>query len=139
MGDTFAAIHNVSELAMLAALASVRFAMAFLLLPVLSQDTVPQLVRGAVFLAFGVVTLAMQPAVNVLGWSVSHWIGLFAKEAFLGLALGMLLAAVLWAFAAAGEIVEGSPTEIKRQRDVWTFARKMGSADPNWQLVATGE
>ncbi len=108
MGDTFAAIHNVSELAMLAALASVRFAMAFLLLPVLSQDTVPQLVRGAVFLAFGVVTLAMQPAVNVLGWSVSHWISLFAKEAFIGLALGMLLAAVLWAFAAAGEIVDGA-------------------------------
>ena len=39
----------------------------------------------------------------------------------------------------AGEIVEGSATEVKRQRDVWTFARKMGSADPNWQLVATGE
>ena len=78
MGDTFAAINNVSELATLSALASVRFAMAFLLLPILAQDTVPQLVRGAVFLAFGVVTLAMQPAVNVLGWSVSHWIGLFA-------------------------------------------------------------
>ena len=108
MGDTFAAINNVSELATLSALASVRFAMAFLLLPILAQDTVPQLVRGAVFLAFGVVTLAMQPAVNVLGWSVSHWIGLFAKEAFLGLALGMLLAAVLWAFAAAGEIVDGA-------------------------------
>ncbi len=39
----------------------------------------------------------------------------------------------------AGEIVEGNPNEIKRQRDVWTFARKMGSDDPNWQLVATGE
>ena len=39
----------------------------------------------------------------------------------------------------AGEVIEGSPTEIKRQRDVWTFARKMGSSDPNWQLVATGE
>ena len=39
----------------------------------------------------------------------------------------------------AGVIDEGSATEIKRQRDVWTFARKMGSADPNWQLVATGE
>lgn len=38
-----------------------------------------------------------------------------------------------------GEIVEGNPTEIKRQRDVWTFARQMGSNDPNWQLVATGE
>jgi predicted lipid-binding transport protein (Tim44 family) len=40
---------------------------------------------------------------------------------------------------AAGEIVEGNPNEIKRPRDVWTFARKMGSDDPNWQLVATGE
>ncbi len=38
-----------------------------------------------------------------------------------------------------GEIVEGSPTEVKRQRDVWTFARRMGGDDPNWQLVATGE
>lgn len=38
-----------------------------------------------------------------------------------------------------GEIVEGDPTEIKRQKDVWTFARVMGSDDPNWRLVATGE
>lgn len=38
-----------------------------------------------------------------------------------------------------GQIVEGNPNEIKRQRDVWTFARVMGADDPNWQLVATGE
>jgi len=38
-----------------------------------------------------------------------------------------------------GDVVEGNPNEIKRQRDVWTFARIMGSDDPNWQLVATGE
>jgi predicted lipid-binding transport protein (Tim44 family) len=40
---------------------------------------------------------------------------------------------------AAGVVVEGSATEIRRQRDVWTFARKIGSNDPNWQLVATSE
>jgi predicted lipid-binding transport protein (Tim44 family) len=40
---------------------------------------------------------------------------------------------------ADGEVVEGNPNEIKRQKDVWTFARIMGSDDPNWQLVATGE
>ena len=39
----------------------------------------------------------------------------------------------------AGEVVEGSPTAAKRQRDLWTFARRMGVDDPNWQLVATGE
>ena len=38
-----------------------------------------------------------------------------------------------------GDIIEGSDTEIKRQKDVWTFARKMDSGDPNWRLVATGE
>lgn len=40
---------------------------------------------------------------------------------------------------ADDEIVEGNPNEIKRQKDVWTFSRAMGSNDPNWVLVATGE
>ncbi|WP_109465474.1 Tim44/TimA family putative adaptor protein [Albibacillus kandeliae] len=39
---------------------------------------------------------------------------------------------------ASGEIVEGSPTTAKRQKDSWTFARTMGEDDPNWRLVATG-
>ncbi|SEQ86771.1 Tim44/TimA family putative adaptor protein [Thalassovita taeanensis] len=39
----------------------------------------------------------------------------------------------------AGDVVEGKPNEIKRQKDVWTFARTLGTDDPNWQLVATGE
>lgn len=39
----------------------------------------------------------------------------------------------------SGEIVEGDAKSVKRQRDVWTFARKMGADDPNWQLVATGD
>ncbi|MCF6314829.1 MAG: Tim44/TimA family putative adaptor protein [Marinosulfonomonas sp.] len=39
----------------------------------------------------------------------------------------------------AGDIIEGKVNEIKRQKDVWTFARNMGTNDPNWKLVATGE
>jgi len=39
----------------------------------------------------------------------------------------------------SGTVVEGSPTSVKRQRDTWTFARQLGAADPNWQLVATGD
>lgn len=37
----------------------------------------------------------------------------------------------------AGDIVEGSLTEVKRQKDTWVFARIMGSDDPNWLLVST--
>ena len=39
----------------------------------------------------------------------------------------------------AGDVVEGSPTAIKKQRDVWTFSRRMGADDPNWLLSATGD
>jgi len=36
-----------------------------------------------------------------------------------------------------GEIVEGSLSEVKRQKDTWSFARTMGANDPNWLLVST--
>ncbi|MEQ8901077.1 MAG: Tim44/TimA family putative adaptor protein [Roseovarius sp.] len=40
---------------------------------------------------------------------------------------------------ANGEIIEGAPGQSKRQKDIWTYERVMGSDDPNWRLVATGE
>ena len=36
-----------------------------------------------------------------------------------------------------GEIVEGAPREVKKSRDIWTFARDTRSRDPNWKLIAT--
>jgi predicted lipid-binding transport protein (Tim44 family) len=36
-----------------------------------------------------------------------------------------------------GDIIEGSLTDIKKQKDTWSFARIMGSDDPNWLLVST--
>lgn len=40
---------------------------------------------------------------------------------------------------ATDQVIEGSATSVKKQKDVWTYGRDMGSSDPNWQLVATGE
>ncbi|MFN4100352.1 MAG: Tim44/TimA family putative adaptor protein [Pararhodobacter sp.] len=40
---------------------------------------------------------------------------------------------------ASGTIVEGDPNQIKQERHIWTFARVMGSDNPNWRLVATGD
>ena len=39
----------------------------------------------------------------------------------------------------SGEIIEGSQSQVKKQKDIWTFARNMGADDPNWVLVATDE
>jgi len=38
-----------------------------------------------------------------------------------------------------GKVIEGKAGQSKRQSDTWTFERAMGSDDPNWRLVATGE
>ena len=38
---------------------------------------------------------------------------------------------------ASGSVVDGSPEAVSDVTDVWTFARSLGSRDPNWQLVAT--
>ncbi|MET0257329.1 MAG: Tim44/TimA family putative adaptor protein [Methylobacterium sp.] len=38
---------------------------------------------------------------------------------------------------AEGKVVDGSAEAVVEVPDVWTFARTMGSRDPNWQLVAT--
>lgn len=37
----------------------------------------------------------------------------------------------------AGQVIEGSPEKVASVTDVWTFARDLGSRDPNWKLVAT--
>jgi predicted lipid-binding transport protein (Tim44 family) len=38
---------------------------------------------------------------------------------------------------ANGEVVEGDPNRIDQVRDRWTYARPVGSRDPNWTLIAT--
>lgn len=37
----------------------------------------------------------------------------------------------------ANEIVTGDPKRIRDVTDVWTFARDVGNANPNWRLVST--
>ena len=38
---------------------------------------------------------------------------------------------------ADGEVIEGDPKRVRDVVDIWTFARDLGSRDPNWQLIAT--
>ena len=38
---------------------------------------------------------------------------------------------------AAGDVVDGDPKKVREVTDIWTFARDIGSRNPNWKLVAT--
>ncbi|MEM9045982.1 MAG: Tim44/TimA family putative adaptor protein [Pseudomonadota bacterium] len=50
--------------------------------------------------------------------------------------VGEMITAV---YDSENRVVEGDPNDIKRQTDIWTFSRVMGSPNPNWLLTATGE
>lgn len=39
----------------------------------------------------------------------------------------------------ARTLIDGDPEQVTEGIDVWTFARNVDSADPNWLLIATGE
>jgi type III secretion protein T len=104
--ETLFTITSLGDRALLVAMGSTRFAVAFLLLPIFSPETVPALVRNAIFIGFGVLTLALQPTLATQGWSPGMWVQLFGREAMLGLGFGVLLGAVLWAFETAGQIVD---------------------------------
>ena len=38
---------------------------------------------------------------------------------------------------ADGGVVEGDPKKVREVTDIWTFAREVGSKNPNWKLAAT--
>ncbi len=87
-------------------LSATRIAVAFLLLPLFTQDTMPALVRNAVFLALAALSVALQPAVDVGHFHSVDWLRLFGKEVFVGAVIGVLFGAVLWAFDVAGQIID---------------------------------
>lgn len=91
---------------LLVALALTRIATAFVLLPIFSPETVPALVRNSLFLAFGLIVLAYQPQILSTQLTAPQLVTLFAKEAFVGLVIGALFGTLLWAFEAAGQIID---------------------------------
>jgi len=96
----------LSDTALLLGLSSVRVATAFLLVPLFTSDLIPPLVRNAMFLAVALLGLALQPSAAPLALTTWQWVTLYAKEAFIGGALGFFFGGIMWAFEAAGQLID---------------------------------
>lgn len=88
------------------AVAITRVATAFALIPVFAPDTLPPMVRNSVFVAFALIALSLQPDAARLALTPDGWAALFAREALIGLLIGFFFATILWAFEAAGQIID---------------------------------
>lgn len=104
--DLFAAYGGLQSFALLLGLSATRVAVAFLLVPLFTNELVPALVRNALFLSIALLTLILQPAPAPLALSGGQWIALFAKEVFIGGVIGFMFAGILWAFEAAGQVID---------------------------------
>ena len=96
----------LGDTALLLGLSAMRIAVAFLLIPLFTAELIPALVRNAMFLAIALLSLAIQPSAAPVALSSWQWISLFAKEAFIGGTLGIFFAGVMWAFEAAGQVID---------------------------------
>ena len=101
------ALHgSLGDIALLLGLSSVRIATAFLLVPLFTADLLPATVRNAIFIALALLSLALQPAPAPLTLSAWQWITMYGKEAFIGASVGIVYAGVMWAFEAAGQVID---------------------------------
>lgn len=99
-------MNGWADQVLLLGLASARIAATFFLLPMFSTETVPALVRNSIFIALGIVSLALQPAIDVSMLGPGEWATILLKEVFVGLLIGFFFGSVLWALEAAGQIID---------------------------------
>lgn len=91
---------------LLLGVATARIAVAFMMLPIFSTETVPALVRNSIFVSLGLVSLSLQPTIDTNLIGAGAWATIFAKEVFVGLLIGFFFGSVLWALEAAGQIID---------------------------------
>lgn len=98
-------VGHPTDAALLLGLSTMRVAVAFLLVPLFTQDLIPGLIRNALFLALAMLGLLVQEVrpLQLGGW---QWAVLYGREALLGAALGFLYAGMMWSFEMAGQLID---------------------------------
>lgn len=91
---------------LLLGVATARIAAAFMLMPIFSPDLIPAMVRNSILVSLGIISLALQPTLDVSMLGPGQWGAMFAKEVFVGLLIGFFFGSVLWALEAAGQIID---------------------------------
>jgi type III secretion protein T len=104
--DSLSLFGPLSDTALLLGLSATRVAVAFLLVPIFSAELVPAMVRNSIFMAIALLGLVLQPSAGPVTFDAWQWIVMFGKEAFIGGTIGLLFGGVMWAFQAAGQLID---------------------------------
>ncbi|ARU59445.1 type III secretory pathway needle complex export protein [Oleiphilus messinensis] len=84
-----------------------RIAASFIVLPLLSQDAVPALVRNSIFVGLALVVSPLTiETINLAAVKPLDWPFILIKEIFIGITIGFFFASIFWAISIAGGIID---------------------------------
>ena len=80
---------------------------AFLMLPLMTQQTVPAMVRNSFMVSLGIIVLPVALAgLPMENLGTIEWPLIILKEIFIGVAIGFCFGIVFWAVAAVGSVID---------------------------------
>ncbi len=101
---SFMALFGDSLLSIAATLP--RIAAAFVVLPLLTNDVMPSLVRNSLYVSLTVMLFPLSATQLQVDFQDTVWPLLIVKEIFIGLAIGLVFGGIFWALTIAGGIVD---------------------------------
>ncbi|MEN1941231.1 type III secretion system export apparatus subunit SctT [Luteimonas sp. MJ246] len=80
---------------------------AFLMLPLMTRETVPAMVRNSFMVSLGIIVLPMALAgLPMENLGAIEWPLIVLKEVFIGVSIGFCFGIVFWAVAAVGSVID---------------------------------
>jgi len=99
--------QGIHEQVLSIALTLPRIAAAFVVVPLMTAETVPPLVRNSFFVSLAIVAYPIAMAASPGGAMMqSTWALIILKEIFIGTAIGFSFGAIFWALSGAGYVID---------------------------------
>lgn len=98
---------SAREVMMALGLTLPRIAGAFIMLPLLTAETVPAMVRNSFMVSLAIVALPVAMAgIPVDSVNALMWVPVVLKELFIGVSIGFCFGIVFWAIASVGNVLD---------------------------------
>ena len=98
---------TVGDVMMALGLTLPRIAGALLMLPLLTAETVPAMVRNSFMVSLAIVVLPISMAgIPVDSMTSLQWVPTVLKEVFIGISIGFCFGIVFWAIGAVGNVID---------------------------------
>lgn len=98
---------SVGDVMLALALTVPRIAAAFLVLPLMSSETVPALVRNSFYVSLAIIALPVAMSAAPMGaMGAGTWPLVILKELLIGTLLGFTFGSVFWALGTAGGMID---------------------------------